>query len=123
MPEANYHIVENSTIEKIFISSKAEEEVKGKTKAKEGKDKGKSNGKSKGKPGEIKLDWGKNMLHMQKDKLVSKLTLAFSFQNATSLLMYFLLELILMALSNFLPIKLIYIPSKMVENSTLTNKK
>ena len=67
MPEANYHIVENSTIEKIFINSKAEEEVKGKTKGKEGKDKGKSNGKSKEKPGEIKIDWGKNMLHMQKD--------------------------------------------------------
>ena len=49
MPEANYHILENPTIEKTLEegSSKAEKEVKGKSKEKEIK------------AAEIEFDWGK----------------------------------------------------------------
>ena len=52
MPEANYHVVENPTIEKTLEegSSKAEREVKGKSEKKgKGKEKGKGKGKEKGK--------------------------------------------------------------------------
>ena len=50
VPEANYHVVENPTIEKTLEkgSSKAKKEVKGKSKEK-GKGKGKNIRKSKGK--------------------------------------------------------------------------
>ena len=79
--EANYHAVENQTIEKTLEegSSKAEKEVKGKSnekgkgkekcKGKE-KEKGKSKGKNKEKetkPDEIEFDWGKNMFHIPKN--------------------------------------------------------
>ena len=98
VPEANY-VVENPTIKKALEegSRKAEKEVKGKPK-KTGKGKGIYNGKSKGKskekeirPGEIEFGWGKNMLQMQRNNVVRKLTLSIIFHNTTSLLMYFLL--------------------------------
>ena len=52
VPEANYHVVENPTIEKTLEegSSKAEREVKSKSEKKgKGKEKGKGKGKEKGK--------------------------------------------------------------------------
>ena len=77
MPEANYN-VENPTIEKTLKegSIKAEVEVKGKSKEKgKGKEKCKEKSKRKSKEIEIKTieiesDWGKNMLHMQRNNVV-----------------------------------------------------
>ena len=104
MPEANYHVAENPTIEKTLEkdSSKAEKEVKGKIKAKgKGKKwqrkrkrqrkKQKKKERKKNKRGEIEFDSKKNMLHLQRNNVVRKLTLSISFQNITALLMYFLL--------------------------------
>ena len=84
VPEANYHFIKNTIIEKSLeeSSSKAAKEVKGKINEKDkgiekvkgkGKDKGKSKGKNKEKeikPVEIKFDWRKNMLHMQRKNVV-----------------------------------------------------
>ena len=78
VPEANYHVVGNPTIEKTLEegNSKADKEVKRKSKEKgkgKGKDKGKSKGKSREKekkPSENKFDLGKNMLYMQRNNLV-----------------------------------------------------
>ena len=58
VPEANYHVVENPTIEKTLEkgSSKAKKEVKGKSKEK-GKGKGKNIRKSKGKSKENQTWW------------------------------------------------------------------
>ena len=78
MPEANYHVIENPNIAKVLDegSSKAEKEEQGKSKEKDkgkGKDKGKSKGKSKEteiRPGEIEFDWGKNILHRQRNNVV-----------------------------------------------------
>ena len=80
MPEANYYVVENPTIEKTLEEScsKAEKEVKGKSKEKgkrkekykgKGKDKGKNKEKSKEK--EIKLDEiGFDLIYMQRNNVV-----------------------------------------------------
>ena len=84
VPEASYNVVENLIIEKTLEESssktgkelkrKRKEKCKGKEKGKgKGKDKGKNKGKSKEKeikPGEIEFDWGKNMLHMQRNNVV-----------------------------------------------------
>ena len=94
VPEGDYHVDKNPTIEKGLgeASSKVQKEEKGKSKEKL---KGKENDKGKKiqrvKSGESEFDWGKNMLHMQKNNIVWKLVLSISSQNTTSLLVYFLL--------------------------------
>ena len=52
VPEPNCHVVENATIEKTL------EENSGKSIEKEIK------------PGEIEFDWGRNILHMQRNNVV-----------------------------------------------------
>ena len=74
MPEANYYVVENPTIEKTLEEScsKAEKEVKGKSKEK-GKRKKKCKGKNKekSKEKEIKLDEiGFDLIYMQRNNVV-----------------------------------------------------
>ena len=68
---------------------KRKEKVKGKEKEKgKEKDTGKSEGKSKEnemKLGEIKFDWGKTMLYMQRKNAFQKLKLSISFWNTISL--------------------------------------
>ena len=50
--------------------------------------------------GKLNLIEGKNMIHLQRNNVVWKLTLSNYFENTTSLSMYFLLAIILMGLSN-----------------------
>ena len=85
VPKANYHVVENPTIEKTLKegSSKAEKKVKGKNKEKStGKEKGKGKEKDKEKSEEkskeekksnlvkLNLIWEKNMLRKQRNNVV-----------------------------------------------------
>ena len=52
--------------------------------------------------GKLNLIERKNMIHLQRNNVVWKLTLSNYFKNTTSLSMYFLLAIILMGLSNSL---------------------
>ena len=52
--------------------------------------------------GKLNLTERKNMIHLQRNNVVWKLTLSNYFKNTTSLSMYFLLAIILMGLSNSL---------------------
>ena len=52
--------------------------------------------------GKLNLIERKNMIHLQRNNVVWKLTLSNYFENTTSLSMYFLLAIILMGLSNSL---------------------
>ena len=129
MPEAYYHVAKNVTIKKSFEEgrSKTQKKVNRKSKKEDNrkekgkgkrKCKGKHKDKSKGKeikPGKNEFDWGIKDAPYEKEECSSV--------SRTLFLMHFLLLLILMRFSNFLSMKLICMPNKMVENSTLTNKK
>ena len=52
--------------------------------------------------GKLNLTERKNMIYLQRNNVVWKLTLSNYFKNTTSLSMYFLLAIILMGLSNSL---------------------
>ena len=57
--------------------------------------------------GKLNLIERKNMIHLQRKIVVWKLTLSNYFENTTALLMYFLLAIILIDLSNSLLMKII----------------
>ena len=56
--------------------------------------------------GKLNLIEGKNMIHLQRNHVVWKLTLSNYFENTTSLSIYFMLAIILMGLSNSLLMKI-----------------
>ena len=74
------------------------------------------------KAGEIESNWGKKK-HDPYPKEQCSLKGDIIFHSATSLLTYFLLQLILMGLSNLFLMKVICMLSTMAETSTLMNKK